>query len=49
MFEVSSQLSSWPEQHQRKTQWFNLQDAVTAVQEPSLCAIIASLETLVLT
>jgi 8-oxo-dGTP pyrophosphatase MutT (NUDIX family) len=38
--EVQRQLPSWPEQHQRQTRWFQLADAVEAVQEPELRALM---------
>jgi len=41
--EVEQQLSSWPEQAQRQTRWFSVNDATTAVQEPELSTIISKL------
>jgi len=38
--EVTEQLVSWPEQAQRQTRWFGLEDAATAVDEAELKAII---------
>ncbi|PZN96939.1 MAG: DUF47 domain-containing protein [Alphaproteobacteria bacterium] len=37
---VTTELSDWPEQDQRRRQWFDLADAVAAVDEPELKAII---------
>jgi ADP-ribose pyrophosphatase YjhB (NUDIX family) len=37
------QLLSWPEKGQRVVQWFELQAAVEAVQEPELSALIRNL------
>jgi 8-oxo-dGTP pyrophosphatase MutT (NUDIX family) len=45
-FEVEEQFASWPEQDQRHTQWFELQQAADAVQEPELSAMILRLATL---
>ena len=45
-FEVEKQSTSWPEQDQRRTQWFSLQEAADAVQEPELSAMILSLAAL---
>jgi 8-oxo-dGTP pyrophosphatase MutT (NUDIX family) len=42
-FEVEEQFASWPEQDQRRTQWFELQQAADAVQEPELSAMILRL------
>ena len=38
---VTTQLDAWPEQHERDTRWFTLVDAVKAVDEPELKAILA--------
>jgi 8-oxo-dGTP pyrophosphatase MutT (NUDIX family) len=46
-FEVEEQLTSWPEQDQRRTQWFELQEAADAVQEPELSAMILRLASLI--
>lgn len=40
---VDRQLPSWPEQHQRRSQWFSQQDASDLVDEPALGAIIRNL------
>lgn len=45
-FEVEEQLMSWPEQDQRRTEWFALEDAANAVQEPELNAMIRGLPAL---
>jgi 8-oxo-dGTP pyrophosphatase MutT (NUDIX family) len=37
---VADQADSWPEQSQREAQWFSLQEAAAAVDEPRLKAII---------
>ncbi|MGI4880461.1 MAG: DUF47 family protein, partial [Janthinobacterium lividum] len=39
---VTDESPTWPEQHQRLRQWFRLADAVDAVDEPELKAIIGS-------
>ena len=44
--EVEHQLASWPEQNQRRTQWFTLQEAAVAVTEPELGGIIQALAAL---
>jgi 8-oxo-dGTP pyrophosphatase MutT (NUDIX family) len=41
--EVEQQLKSWPEQNERRTRWFALQEASEAVQEPELRAMILDL------
>ena len=41
--EVEKQLTSWPEQGRRQTQWYTLQAAADAVDEPELSAMIANL------
>ena len=46
LLEVKEQLTSWPEQDQRRTQWFALQQAADAVQEPKLSAMIRNLAVL---
>ena len=43
VLEVEEQLPSWREQHQRRTEWFTLQAAADAVQEPELSALILSM------
>jgi len=43
VLEVERQLESWPEQGQRRTRWFLLQDAADAVDEPDLRAMIRDL------
>jgi hypothetical protein len=45
-FEVENQFTSCPEQDQRRTRWFELQQAAEAVQEPELSAMILRLATL---
>jgi 8-oxo-dGTP pyrophosphatase MutT (NUDIX family) len=42
-FEVEKQFTSWPEQDQRHTQWFELRAAADAVHEPELSAMILRL------
>ena len=37
--EVLEQLSSWPEQNQRRTQWFTLQEAASVVEEAELTVV----------
>jgi 8-oxo-dGTP pyrophosphatase MutT (NUDIX family) len=44
-FEVKRQMKSWPEQDERSTRWFFLQEAAEAVQEPELRSIIRGLTT----
>jgi ADP-ribose pyrophosphatase YjhB (NUDIX family) len=44
--EVEEQLTSWPEEDQRRTRWFELQEAADAVQEPELSAMIRNLAAL---
>jgi ADP-ribose pyrophosphatase YjhB (NUDIX family) len=44
--EVETQLASWLEEGQRHIQWFELQEASEAVQEPELSAIIRDLAAL---
>ena len=44
--EVEEQLTSWLEEGQRDIQWFELQEASEAVQEPELSAIIRNLAAL---
>jgi 8-oxo-dGTP pyrophosphatase MutT (NUDIX family) len=41
--EVERQLKSWPERKERRTQWFLLQAAADAVDEPELAAMIRDL------
>jgi 8-oxo-dGTP pyrophosphatase MutT (NUDIX family) len=41
--EVQRQLRSWPEQDQRQTRWFGVPEAVEAVQEPELRAMMLTL------
>jgi 8-oxo-dGTP pyrophosphatase MutT (NUDIX family) len=41
--EVERQLRSWPERKERRTQWFVLQEAADAVDEPELAAMIRDL------
>ena len=38
--EVEQQMPAWPEQDERKTQWFPPEEAAELVQEPELRAII---------
>jgi 8-oxo-dGTP pyrophosphatase MutT (NUDIX family) len=42
--EVERQMKSWPEQHERSTRCFFLQEAAQAVQEPELRSIIRGLD-----
>jgi 8-oxo-dGTP pyrophosphatase MutT (NUDIX family) len=44
--EVEEQLTSWLEEDQRQVQWFEVQEAGNAVQEPELSAIILGLAAL---
>ena len=44
--EVERQLTSWPEQNQRHTRWFALDEAADAVNEPELRAMIQNLAAL---
>ncbi|MGE3832361.1 MAG: NUDIX hydrolase [Parvibaculaceae bacterium] len=44
--EVEEQLSSWPEQHERKSLWFSIEEAAEAVQETGLRTIILGLSSL---
>src|SRR5271169_1941963 len=46
VFDVEKQFTSWPEQDQRHTQWFELEEAADAVQEAELSAIILRLAAL---
>ncbi len=46
LLEVEEQLTTWPEQGQRDVQWFALQEAGEAVQEPELSAIIRNVAAL---
>lgn len=39
--EVEQQMPAWPEQDERKTQWFSPEEAATQVQEPELRTLIA--------
>ena len=41
--EVERQLKSWPERKERRTQWFVLQQAAKAVEEPELATMIREL------
>lgn len=41
--EVQRQLRSWPEQRQRQTRWFRVPEAVEAVEEPELRAMMLTL------
>ena len=43
--DVTRQMKSWPEQDERSTRWFFLQEAAEAVQEPELRSIIRGLTT----
>lgn len=42
-FEVEQQMPAWPEQDQRKTQWFAAEEAAAKVQEPELRELIKKL------
>ncbi|WP_255602637.1 NUDIX hydrolase [Glacieibacterium megasporae] len=39
---VLGRAKHWPEQHERVTEWFGLNDAANAVEEPELKLIIAA-------
>jgi 8-oxo-dGTP pyrophosphatase MutT (NUDIX family) len=41
--EVVERLKSWPEQRERITRWFTLEDAANAVDEPDLGTLIRNL------
>lgn len=41
--EVERQLKTWPERKERRTQWFALQEAAGAVDEPELADLIRGL------
>lgn len=43
VLEVERQHRSWPERKERRTQWFVLEEAAAAVQEPELRALIGEL------
>lgn len=43
VFEVEQQMPAWPEQNQRKTQWFAPEEAAAQVQEPELRELIKKL------
>jgi 8-oxo-dGTP pyrophosphatase MutT (NUDIX family) len=43
VLEVEQQLTAWPEQQQRHTDWFSLEEAAEAVQEVELRMIIQNL------
>jgi ADP-ribose pyrophosphatase YjhB (NUDIX family) len=45
--EVEQQLTAWPEQHQRHTDWFTLEEAAEAVHEVELRTIIRNLSTII--
>ena len=40
---VETELGSWPESSERTRRWFSIEEAATAVQSPSLAAIVSSL------
>ncbi|TCR66152.1 NUDIX hydrolase [Bosea sp. BK604] len=44
VMEVERQLETWPEQGQRRCQWFKLADAADLVDEPELRTVIRALE-----
>jgi 8-oxo-dGTP pyrophosphatase MutT (NUDIX family) len=44
LLEVETQLETWPEKGQRQLQWFSIEDAAQAVEEPGLSAVIATLQ-----
>lgn len=46
LLEVEEQLTSWPECGRRQTQWYALQAAADAIEEPELSAMIQSLAAL---
>ncbi|HLL59787.1 MAG TPA: DUF47 domain-containing protein, partial [Allosphingosinicella sp.] len=41
---VEKELASWPERGQRTRRWFSVEEAATAVQSPSIAAIIAKVQ-----
>ena len=41
--DVAEQMSEWPERRERRTRWFEVCDAATAVQEPELAALMLNL------
>jgi 8-oxo-dGTP pyrophosphatase MutT (NUDIX family) len=41
--EVTDELATWPECHQRKRWWFSLMEAASAVEEPELQTLIRQL------
>jgi 8-oxo-dGTP pyrophosphatase MutT (NUDIX family) len=43
LIDVTEELESWPEQHQRQRAWFSVADAAAAVEEPDLSALIQAL------
>jgi 8-oxo-dGTP pyrophosphatase MutT (NUDIX family) len=43
LLRVSRQLEAWPEQAERKTCWFGLEEAADCVDEPELAAIMRTL------
>lgn len=42
-FEVEQQMPTWPEQDERKTKWFDPEEAASLVQEPELRDLIKKL------
>jgi 8-oxo-dGTP pyrophosphatase MutT (NUDIX family) len=40
VLEVTEELASWPEQHQRQRAWFSAPEAAALVREPELSALI---------
>jgi hypothetical protein len=40
---VEKQAKTWPEQHQRRANWFELEEAATLVDEPGLSAVLVGL------
>jgi 8-oxo-dGTP pyrophosphatase MutT (NUDIX family) len=40
---VEKQARTWPEQHQRRANWFELEEAATLVDEPGLSAVLVGL------
>jgi DNA recombination-dependent growth factor C len=45
--QVEEQLTDWPEQGQRKTDWFTLEEAAEAVHEMELSTIIRNLRAII--
>jgi hypothetical protein len=41
--EVVEQLDTWPEQHERRRQWFDVEHAIEQVAEPELRVLMRKL------